>query len=91
MTTFLPMLHTINSFVGGGVAGFFAWGFFSWVTFPGAVGCALGCFGFFLGFVGIFAARGASPVLAALVADFTAGSVGCAGGWFAAGIDGTGS
>jgi hypothetical protein len=88
MTIFLPMLHTINFFVGGAV---FALGFFRGSRSPGPLGVPWGCFGFFRGFVGIFAARGASPVLPALVADFTAGSVGCAGGWFAAGIDGTGS
>ena len=84
------MVHTICSFVGR-VAGFSASGFFSGSPSPGPLGVPWGCFGFFRGFVGIFAARGASPVLPALVADFAAGSVGCAGGWFAAGIDGTGS
>jgi hypothetical protein len=86
------MLNTINSFVrgGGGLRDFLLRVFFRGSRSPGPLGVPWGCFGFFLGFVGIFAARGASPVLAALVADFAAGSVGCAGGWFAAGIDGTG-
>ena len=68
MTTFLPKLHTIFSFVGR-VAGFSASGFFSGSPSPGPLGVPLGPSWTFWGVCGDIRGSGVPQVSAALVAD----------------------
>ncbi len=84
MTTFLPKLHTILSFVGR-VAGFSASGFFSGSPSPGPLGVPLGPSWTFSGVCGDIRGSGCAAGVGGAGGGFAAG-VGCTGGVFATGV-----